>query len=71
MRCKQCNGDGWYADHSDVHYSNSDLDCSECGCPVQRPCEHCEGRGFSIDDMPSDLSIDCFGNCFSDADNGL
>jgi len=45
MKCKDCGGDGWYADHSPEHYAGQDLDCSECGCPVQVQCEKCEGTG--------------------------
>ena len=71
MKCKQCGGDGWYSDHSDAHHNHQGLDCSECGCPVQRECENCQGKGFLIDDIPNELDTDCFGNCFSDADPGL
>ena len=44
--CPECNGEGWYADHSLEHYHNShDPDCSRYGCPVQVECEKCNGTG--------------------------
>lgn len=47
VKCKKCNGDGWYPDHSDEHYrSGSNPDCSGHGCPVQRQCEICDGIGY-------------------------
>lgn len=42
-KCAACNGDGWYADHSDAHYTYPDDGC--VGCPVQRQCENCDGTG--------------------------
>lgn len=71
MKCNQCNGDGWYSDHSYTHYNHPEASCSECKCPVQTVCENCQGRGFLIDDIPNELDTDCLGNCFSDADTGL
>jgi DnaJ-class molecular chaperone len=45
--CKQCNGDGWYIDHSDRHYGTGDDEtCEQAGCPVQRQCEMCEATGY-------------------------
>jgi len=47
--CKQCDGNGWYADHSPEHYHYShDTDCSKYGCPVQVECDLCEGTGYKI-----------------------
>ncbi len=71
MECKICNGVGWFSDHSDAHHNHQDLDCSECGCPVQRECNNCNGTGIVPDHIPYELDTDCFGNCFSDADPGL
>jgi DnaJ-class molecular chaperone len=56
MICPICQGYGWYSDHSDIHAMNSDLDCWQCGCPVQRECENCQGKGFLIDDIPNELN---------------
>ena len=59
IKCSYCNGDGWYADHSDACYvyQTGDRECpiqrtgdGECrgteGCPIQRPCEKCMGQGY-------------------------
>lgn len=43
--CSKCGGDGWYTDHSDLHYTMPELSCIEAGCPVQRVCETCKGTG--------------------------
>ena len=49
VKCEQCDGNGWYADHSLLHYQNSnDTDCSEYGCPVQVECEKCNGTGSCL-----------------------
>ena len=47
MKCKQCNGDGWYADHSESHYRNGNNpdDCYKYGCPIQVQCADCLGTG--------------------------
>jgi DnaJ-class molecular chaperone len=51
MKCPQCDGDGWYIDHSDRHYQTGDKEtCEEAGCPVQRECEKCGGTGITKDD---------------------
>ena len=47
IKCKNCDGDGWYMDHSLLHYENmTDRDCTKYGCPVQVPCEVCLGEGY-------------------------
>lgn len=39
--CPNCGGHGWTAEHvRGDHY-----DCDQLGCPVQVPCEKCEGTG--------------------------
>ena len=56
MKCPNCQGDGWYVDHSDRHYGTGDSEtCEQAGCPVQRECEYCEASGKVADDftMPS------------------
>jgi hypothetical protein len=48
-KCDNCNGDGWYTDHSEMHYRNQgnpEVDCSDCGCPVQVQCEKCQATGY-------------------------
>lgn len=48
VKCPECQGDGWYTDHSDRHYQSGDSEtCDEAGCPVQRQCETCEGQGYT------------------------
>jgi hypothetical protein len=45
--CPECNGYGWFADHSMEHCHNShDPDCTKYGCPVQVQCEKCNGKGY-------------------------
>jgi len=47
VRCENCQGDGWYIDHSDRHYGTGDSEsCEQAGCPVQRQCEVCQATGF-------------------------
>lgn len=49
IKCTKCDGKGWYNDHTDLHHKHSNSpDCSEFGCPVQRQCEACKGKG-SVD----------------------
>lgn len=58
MKCSQCNGDGWYADHSLGHYQNSsDSDCSKYGCPVQVECDKCNGTGVMSESEDSNEGI--------------
>lgn len=46
ITCPYCGGDGYITDHSLEHYGNmQDTDCSKYGCPIQVPCEHCNGTG--------------------------
>ena len=49
--CDVCKGYGWYADHSHEHHMRPDLDCSDCGCPIQRECETCQGEGFLLNNF--------------------
>jgi len=47
-KCPNCNGDGWYLDHSRAHYAaqyDPKLDCGQYGCPIQVQCERCQGTG--------------------------
>ena len=47
LKCSTCNGDGWYSDHSDMHYNFGDeTTCEDAGCPIQRECENCHGTGW-------------------------
>lgn len=47
IKCPDCSGDGWYSDHSDLHYEIGDeITCEEAGCPIQRECEKCRGTGW-------------------------
>jgi hypothetical protein len=44
QRCEECDGQGWFADHSDE--CNAKGECvGGQGCPVQRWCEWCRGSG--------------------------
>ena len=55
MTCSNCHGDGWYEDHSDAHYADqNNPDCSGMGCPVQKPCEPCQGTGQISDKEKSE-----------------
>lgn len=42
MKCNECDGVGWYADHdpTDPHIDGV---CSNC--PIQVQCEKCQGTG--------------------------
>ena len=44
MKCKVCDGAGWYADHA------PDCDGHCHGCPIQVQCKDCEGTG-SIEEL--------------------
>lgn len=42
MKCDNCDGFGWYADH-DPFDPHIDGECSNC--PIKVQCEKCQGTG--------------------------
>lgn len=55
MRCSNCAGEGWYADHGDGCNAEED-GCYAAGCPIQRPCYRCSGTGEVESNDPAPVS---------------
>jgi len=57
IKCKNCNGDGFTAEHSDFH-SPEDGTCIEC--PVKQQCADChaEGSYMTLDAVRSLLTAE-------------
>jgi len=45
--CPDCDGQGWTAEHAGPGQHSEDGECLGY-CPVQEPCERCEGKGHWI-----------------------
>lgn len=43
IKCKNCDGAGYYAGHADTPHENGACDGS---CPVQYQCELCQATGL-------------------------
>jgi hypothetical protein len=50
MKCKNCDGVGWTAEHAPYCLG----DCENHGCPYQVQCEKCQGTGI-ITDAPANI----------------
>jgi RecJ-like exonuclease len=50
MKCKNCDGEGWTAEHDPSDTSHEHMQEGQCSsCPVQMGCDTCQGTGMVED----------------------
>lgn len=54
-KCVPCDGNGWTTEHDTGAYSHDEDGSCNGSCPVQAPCPDCNGTGFTVTELQSEL----------------